>query len=429
MTAEHLPGAAAPSPLVDLLRRENVELKIRLRECIDDPAQPLEVARGEFLANISHELRTPLNGILGMLQILATTEMSAEQRDCVETALDSSRTLLWVLNDILEFTRVRCAGLEFTAKAFSPGEIAESVLQAFRHRATHKGLTLTCEVGENVPGCLIGDGARLRQVLFHLMGNAVKFTDKGSVRLEVHALPPRCTGERITLLFMVSDTGIGIPDDKLAGVFVPFIQADGSSSRRHQGLGLGLAVVRRIVECMGGSAALESAPGQGTTVYMGLPFGLPVACHYPGPSGALRSDGLTSSDAASSLRVLVVEDNTINRLVILRILRRLGHEPVGVARGADAVETLGAAAFDVIFMDIRMPGMDGLDTTRAIRSDRSGLFCSDIPIVAVTANAMPGARQKLLAQGFTDYLSKPMTISDVAETLERLFPGSAAACA
>jgi CheY-like chemotaxis protein len=429
MTSEHPPGAAAPSPLVDLLRRENVELKIRLRECIDDPAQPLEVARGEFLANISHELRTPLNGILGMLQILATTEMSAEQRDCVETALDSSRTLLWVLNDILEFTRVRCAGIEFSAKPFAPGEIAESVLQAFRHRATHKGLTLTCEVGANVPECLVGDGARLRQILFHLMGNAVKFTDKGSVRLEVQALPFGRTAERITLLFMVSDTGIGIPDDKLAGVFVPFIQADGTSSRRHQGLGLGLAVVRRIVKCMGGSAALESTPGQGTTVYMGLPFGLPVACPYPGPSGALRSDGLTSSDAARILRVLVVEDNTINRLVILRILRRLGHDPVGVARGADAVETLGAAAFDVIFMDIRMPGMDGLDTTRAIRSDRSGLFSADIPIVAVTANAMPGARQELLAQGFTDYLSKPMTIADVAETLERLFPGSAAACA
>lgn len=429
MKAEHPPGAAAPSPLVDLLRRENVELKIRLRECIDDPAQPLEVARSEFLANISHELRTPLNGILGMLQIMATTEMTAEQRDCVETALDSSRTLLWVLNDILEFTRVRCAGLEFTAKAFSPGEIAESVLQAFRHRATHKGLTLTCTVDESVPGCLIGDGARLRQILFHLMGNAVKFTDKGNVRLEVQALPFGRTGEQITLLFMVSDTGIGIPDDKLAGVFVPFIQADGSSSRRHQGLGLGLAVVRRIVECMGGSAALESTPGQGTTAYVGMPFGLPVACPYPGSADTLRSDAVPTSDAARSLRVLVVEDNTINRLVILRILRRLGHDPVGVARGADAVETLTTAAFDVIFMDIRMPGMDGLDTTRAIRSDRSGLFSADIPIVAVTANAMPGARQDLLAQGFTDYLSKPMTISDVAETLERLFPGSAAACA
>ncbi|MEF3697826.1 ATP-binding protein, partial [Desulfolutivibrio sp.] len=298
MKAEHPPGAAAPSPLVDLLRRENVELKIRLRECIDDPAQPLEVARSEFLANISHELRTPLNGILGMLQIMATTEMTAEQRDCVETALDSSRTLLWVLNDILEFTRVRCAGLEFTAKAFSPGEIAESVLQAFRHRATHKGLTLTCTVDESVPGCLIGDGARLRQILFHLMGNAVKFTDKGNVRLEVQALPFGRTGEQITLLFMVSDTGIGIPDDKLAGVFVPFIQADGSSSRRHQGLGLGLAVVRRIVECMGGSAALESTPGQGTTAYVGMPFGLPVACPYPGSADTLRSDAVPTSDAA-----------------------------------------------------------------------------------------------------------------------------------
>lgn len=429
MTAENTSGAAAPPPLVDLLRRENAELKIRLRECIDDPAQPLEVARSEFLANISHELRTPLNGILGMLQILATTEMTAEQRDCVETALDSSRTLLWVLNDILEFTRVRCSGFEIVRKAFNPREIAESVVQAFRHRAIHKGLALTGVVDGSVPKRLLGDGARLRQVLFHLMGNAVKFTDAGEVRLEVCALPQGRAGDRITLLFTVSDTGIGIPDDKLTGVFVPFIQADGSSSRRHQGLGLGLAVVRRIVECMGGSAALDTAPGRGTAFYLGLPFGLPMSCPGAAHTDEAPDGGGPSPAASRSLRVLVVEDNTINRLVVLRILRRLGHDPMGVARGSEALEALGATAFDVVFMDIRMPGMDGLDTTRAVRSDRSGLFDAGIPIVAVTANAMPGARQELLSQGFTDYLSKPVTIADVAETLERLFPGSAAACA
>ncbi len=424
MTPEHPRSVAEPSPLLDSLLRENAELKIRLRECIDDPAQPLEIARSEFLANISHELRTPLNGILGMLQILATTEMTAEQRDCVETALDSSRTLLWVLNDILEFTRVRCSGFEIVQRPFSPRDVAESVVLAFRHRATHKGLSLAGVVDDSVPARLVGDGARLRQILFHLMGNAVKFTDKGSVTLEVHALPHGRKGEQISLLFMVSDTGIGIPDHKLAGVFVPFVQADGSPSRRHQGLGLGLAVVRRIVECLGGSAALESTPGQGTTVYLGLPFFIPNAGPLPGLSDSPAGDAPPA--AVRCLRVLVVEDNTINRLVTLRILRRLGHDPLGVARGTDAVKALETAVFDAVFMDIRMPGMDGVDTTRAIRSDRSGFFSPDIPIVAVTANAMPGARQELLAQGFTDYLSKPMAISDVAETLERLFPGSAA---
>jgi CheY-like chemotaxis protein len=428
MTPDHLPAAAATGNRLDALRRENAELKIRLRECIDDPAQPLEVARGEFLANISHELRTPLNGIQGMLQILATTDLSAEQRDCVETALDSSRALLWVLNDILEFTRARCEGFEFVEKLFDPRDTAHSVIQAFRHRATHKGLLLTCEIADSVPERLVGDGARLRQILFHLVGNAVKFTDKGAVRLEVCGLPIGRTETRTHLLFMISDTGVGIPDHKLAGVFVPFIQADGSSSRRHQGLGLGLSVVRRIVECMGGTAALESESGRGTTFYLGMPFATPGPCPLPGTFGGLKAMGATSTSAAVRLRILVVEDNTINRLVALRILRRLGHDATGVARGTEVVETLKGADYDVVFMDIRMPGMDGMETTRAIRNDRSGTFDPDMPIVAVTAHALPGMRQTLLSQGFTDYLSKPVAITDMAETLERLFPGSAAAC-
>jgi len=425
MKSGPMPARTAAADRIDALLRENAELKIRLRECIDDPAQPLEVARGEFLANISHELRTPLNGIQGMLQILATTELDSEQRDCVETALDSSRTLLWVLNDILEFTRVRCAGFEFVQKPFSPRDMAHSVLQAFRHRATHKGLHLTCRIDDAIPERLVGDGARLRQVLFHLMGNAVKFTDKGEVGLDVCALPGGRAESRMTLLFMVSDTGIGIPDDKLAGVFVPFIQADGSASRRYQGLGLGLAVVRRIVECMGGSAALDSEYGRGTTVYLGMPFHVPESA--PRVLSAPFRAAATGPETVR-LRLLVVEDNTINRLVALRILRRLGHEPVGVARGSEVLETLISAPFDVVLMDIRMPGMDGMETTQAIRSDRSGAFDPNIPIVAVTAHAMPGVRKSLMAHGFTDYLSKPVDITDLAEALERLFPGAAAAC-
>lgn len=427
MNSGHTPTGTAVSNHIESLLRENAELKIRLRECIDDPSQPLEVARGEFLANISHELRTPLNGIQGMLQILATTELSAEQRDCVETALDSSRTLLWVLNDILEFTRVRCEGLEFQSKPFDPGATAQAVAQAFRNRATHKGLFLTTHIDARVPERLIGDGARLRQILFHVMGNAVKFTDKGEVRLEVTALPVTRDPSRVTLLFTISDTGVGIPDCKLPGVFVPFIQADGTSSRRYQGLGLGLAVVRRIVECMGGSATLESESGRGTTVYLGLPFSLPAPRQACVPAGR-PVPGTGSARQAVRLRVLVVEDNTINRLVAMRILRRLGHEPTGVARGSEVVEVLSGAPFDLVLMDIRMPGMDGLETTQTIRRDTSRAFDPEIPIVAVTANAMPGVRQSLLAHGFTDYLSKPVDITDMAETLERLFPGSAAAC-
>ncbi|QLA15418.1 response regulator [Desulfolutivibrio sulfoxidireducens] len=425
MTPHHPRGdEPPPSTELDALRRENAELRVRLRESQERARRPIDEAKSEFLANISHELRTPLNGILGMLQIMSTTELSGEQRDCVETALDSSRTLLWVLNDILEFTRVSCEGMTLVHKPFDPRAVADSVIQAFRHRATLKGLSLTLAVHDAVSKVLVGDGGRVRQILFHLVGNAVKFTSQGQVRLEISALPPGRDPRQKAILFQVSDSGIGIPDDRLERIFVPFSQADGSASRRHQGLGLGLSVVRRIVECMDGSAAVESTAGQGTTFYLSLPFGRlpPVDAAITGNDAESAGRARAFAREAMPLRVLVVEDNTINRLVGLRILRKLGHDAMGAPRGAGVLDLLRGSRFDAVFMDIRMPEMDGVETTHGIRHDRSGKFDPNLPVVAVTAHAMPGDRETLLAQGFTDYVSKPFEISDFAEVLDRLFP-------
>jgi two-component system, sensor histidine kinase len=379
-----------------------------------DAAEAANRAKGEFLANMSHELRTPLNGVLGMLQILTGEALSQEQRDLVNTALESGRSLLGVISDILSFAQLDAGKVRIHPEPMGLREVLASVLRAFRYQAEEKGLELHCVVGEETPDEVLGDAGRLRQILFNLLGNALKFTERGRVELNVSALPLSPGPEGPLLYLGVADTGIGIPDAKLDAVFEPFTQADGSLTRRRQGAGIGLGIVRHLVQLMGGTIALESEEGVGTTVHFSLRFGTP-------PAGARRPEaeapGPDPGRGLAGLRVLLTEDDRVNQLAMAHFLARLGCRTTTAGNGLEALALLGREDFDCVLMDIQMPEMDGMQAARAIRNLAELGEKSGVPILAVTAHAMPGDRERFLAAGMDGYLTKPVELEALRQAL------------
>ncbi len=368
-------------------------------------------AKNEFLANMSHEIRTPLNGVLGMLQLLQTTALTPEQAGYAETAIGSGQSLMTILGDILDLSKIEAGMLQLFREPFDPGDVAASVHGMFLDQAMAKGLALRCETDANVPAQLLGDPTRLRQVLFNLVGNAIKFTEKGAVSTSISLIRTNAETESADVLFTVSDTGIGVADDKLDAIFHPFTQSDGSFTRRHHGTGLGLSIVKRLVGLMHGSLDMESELGQGTTVYMALRFPISQACRVPARRRAMLPAGL-------SLRVLLVEDDAVNRIAAGRLLEKLGHTVAQAANGAEAIAALERESFDIVFMDIQMPVLDGMEATQRIRA--SGRPFADIPIVALTAHAMKGDREKFLSGGLDDYVSKPVDLVALEAVIEGL---------
>jgi CheY-like chemotaxis protein/anti-sigma regulatory factor (Ser/Thr protein kinase) len=284
-------------------------------------------------------------------------------------------------------------------------------VEAFRGTANEKGVPLIFEPGPDLPAELIGDSGRLRQVLFNVVGNAVKFTEHGRIRVEAVRLKGGINKAR--LLFSISDTGCGIAEDKLDHIFKPFTQADGSHTRRYQGTGLGLAIVKRLVTLMGGNVHFESEEGRGTTFYLRLDFAVPEPAAEDGISAGEETAGAGDK---SGLDVLVVEDDAVNRLTVTRFLEKLGHRAVSAENGAKALEALREGSFDLVLMDIQMPEMDGMEATRRIRAGEADAPAG-IPIVAVTAHAMKGDREKFLEVGMNGYLSKPVDIKDLERAL------------
>ena len=379
-------------------------------------------AKSEFLANISHELRTPMNGLLGMLDLVLDSHVNGEQREQVEIAQRCAYSLLDLLNDILDLSKIEAGRMILEKVPFYMRTVAEDCVKAQGAKATQKGVDLRFECTGDLAN-VIGDPLRLRQIVSNLLSNAIKFTEKGSV--QVHLGVSKTADGNVSMLLEVADTGSGIPTDKLPLIFEKFTQADSSISRKYGGTGLGLAITKRLVELQGGTIRVESRPGQGSTFTVEIPFEIaPVQA----PMVELRQEKVTASAASRQTRLLLVEDNAVNQRVVLAMLRKKEYKIDVANNGQEALEKLKSAVdpYSLILMDVQMPVLDGLETTRAIRRNPSW---NQLPIIAMTAHAMIGDRERCLEAGMNGYISKPVQQAGLISVIEQFLasgPGVAA---
>jgi signal transduction histidine kinase/ActR/RegA family two-component response regulator len=403
----------ASTVIIRKLKHRNSQLRFQLDQQSRLTDEALR-AKSFFLTNMSHEIRTPMNGIMGMTSLLDTTSLNKEQRGYIDTIRSCGESLLTVMNNIFDFSAIESGQLSLEEKATDVRTCVNSVLDMFMARTINADILFQANIADEVPARVFTDSHRLRQVLINIVGNAVKFTKKGEIGIRVFLSPvlqsPAASVGQVQLVFEIKDTGIGILPSQTSRLFQPFAQVDSSVTRKYGGIGLGLPISQRLIELMNGRISVDSQPGQGATFTFTI-----MARPVPVRSNTPAAPDIPPLAGKYPLRILLAEDNPINQQLALNILSKMGYCPTVAANGKEVLEHIKKNSFDLIFMDVQMPEMDGLEATRRIRSANG----TQPVIIAITANVTRQDREECLSEGMNDYLSKPVDLDQLTHMLEK----------